>query len=387
MILPWSPLLRWYTTYSFTFVLYMGYRLGVMPTSTDSRFDKGGIAVIFKSQSPFVYGSISYMKSDEAVDGIVTPRWSTPFLLSRAIEGEERVYGAVTSLLRSITRELQRIKSFQDKTNAKLDRSRTRRTVIGSTITVDDKTVSQKIVDEQDQVYEETLNAVAPYFRRLSDLFRSQAERRQITVFDYDGKPTPTKISLVEINNLLLHARYFAIRDTELYDLFTDKKGYVTRSDIGYKIRLVEYFTEVMDFVCNFTVRDLVTKLRGIMEGISISSDIADVIFLYQNLHRLGDSIISPTTSINESFISTILNSVANSEVKKKWPNGVTPEGVVQSVKFTSPKFYPHMYNLNEKAVRVTMIVNGKDEEYILDYQDFFEQITEKFGNNRLVPC
>ena len=358
-----------------------------MSANSDSGFDNGGIAAVFKAQPPFVYGSISYMKSDEVIDGVVTPRWSTPFLLSRAIDGEERVYGAVTLLLRSIVREMQRIKGFQDKTRAKLDKSRTPRTVTGSIITVNDSTVSQKIVEEQDQVYEETLNAVAPYFRRLAELFRSRAEKQQITIFDYDGKPTPRKISLVEVNNRLLHARYFAIRDAELYDLFTDKKGYFTRSDIGYKIKLAEYFTEVMDFVCSFSVRDLVVKLRGVMKSLSISSDIADVIFLYQNLYRLGDSIFSPTVSINESFIATILNSVANSEVKKKWRNGVPPEGILQTVKFTSPKFHPRIHNLNEKAVRVTMIVNGKDEEYILNYQDFFEQLTSRFGNNRLVPC
>ena len=355
-----------------------------MSNDTDSGFDKGGIAVIYTSQPPFVYGSITYMKSDDVQDGLVKPRWSTPFLFSRTIDGTTLIYGGTTVLLDSLMHELNRIIEFQKRTNAMLTAKNVRRTTVGRTTTINVEPLGQQIVNEQDQVYEKTLIVVATYFRRLVDQFRNKANRRYLAVYDYDNKPTGRRISLSRISDLLLHARYYAIRNAELYDLFSDQQGFISRSDLGFKIKLAEYVTEVVDFVCNLTVSDLVGRLRGVMESLSISSDIADVIFLYQNLYQLGDSIISPTVSINQGFVATILNSVAASEIKKKWPSGVPSDGIVQTAKFTSPRFYPRIDNLNKKAVRVTMVVNGKPEELILDYCSFFDQLTQNFGSRPL---
>lgn len=328
---------------------------------------------------PFIYGAIHIM--DGSVDN---QWWEKPFIVSkRRPGGEEIVYGTVKRKLQKIVAQINRFDRFYLETQARLEAE-------GITPPPPDdpklpeSKLADRILDEQDELVEDVLVATSVNVRILSEIFPNKIKKRKVSVYDYDDGEVG-KIELSKIADLLLHNKYLVIKGQQVVDLMSDEKSMADEPQMGLKIDFKEYLSEVEKVVTGLTVRDLIGKLWGMTKVLSTSSSVKDIVFLTQNLYTLGDSVVGDPVPLVGGPLKTILDRVAGNYIDKVFPNNSAPKGetIPISVAFRTPRFYLES-DVNHKQIRTKVDVNGSPETLVMDYEEFFQEVSKASGNARL---
>ncbi len=345
------------------------------------------VQIVYNAEhKPYLYGAVHIIDGD-----LNSQRWESPFILSKQrSDGIEVVYGTVTRTMEKIVSQLERLKRFQSETQSKLDAAGIVPVNLESP-TLPESEVTDKILDEQEELLEDVLMTVSVNVRILSEIFPQKFRNCGIAVYDYDDKQV-SSIELGEISDLLVHNRYIVVKDEYVVDLISDEKFMAKEPQMGLKISVLEYFAEVMKAVDSITVKDLVSRLWGITKQVSASSSIKDIIFLTQNLYTMGGLVVGSDMDINSSPLKGILDRVLDQYLKRMYPASTAPEGTQVPVAFffQSPRFYLEP-DFDQKQIRIQMSVGSSPESLVsetlvMDYEEFFSQVIKASGNRQLNP-
>jgi len=336
------------------------------------------IQVIFNAEhKPYLYGAILIVDGD-----IEDHRLEGPFVISKRGTGGETAYGTVVRTIAKAWSQLEKLDSFGSEAERRLEAAGIRAADHpGSQLP--ESNLTDQILDEQEEVIEEVLLCISVYVRVLSEIFPKKLRKARVNVYGYDGSRIDN-IELSEIANLLLHQRYILIQDEYVVDLISDKQFMSEKPQLGLKISFPEYVAEVEQTLSGLTVGDLVGKLRDATKRLSSSSNIKDIVFLTQNLYTLGGLLVEDGALIAEGPLKPILDKVA-AQVAKKTPAGRRQKEVKIRLLCRIPRCYLEP-DLNDKRIRVSVEVNGTQEELALGYEDFFSEVSKAHGNTRLRP-
>ena len=335
------------------------------------------VLVIYQDHPPYLYAAIN--KPTSIPDRI---EWHSPFILSKRNQsGEEDVFGTVVRTLGRLAAQLQKLVAFSSKTAQRLHEAG---------VSTDEQSgelpatpLSDAIIDEQDDLFEEVLFLSSMYVRILAEQFPSKDDQFTVTVYDYDDLPVE-QLSVSNIGNLMAHNRYIAIRDDRVADLMSDRRYLSGDPQTGLNIKFAEYASRVSEFLESFTVRDLVEKLDQMTRELSSSSEVRDIIFLVQNLYTLG-GLVMAAPSPPSGPVKAILDRVAPRlyEQRKLQLGTAAASPIDIRAEFTTPRFYLDG-DLLDKKIKTSMIVNGNREELLMGYEQFFEMIKQSAGETKL---
>ena len=219
---------------------------------------------------PYLYGAV------HIVDGSEDHQWwERPFVVSkRRSGGSEVVYGTVTRKLEKISSQARRLQRFSLEAEAELESEGITPLAQGDSVLPVSK-VTDRIIDEQEELVEDVLLTISVNIRILSEIFPNKLKTRRVRVYDYDGGEVG-KIELGAIADLLLHNRYLVIKGDQVVDLLSDEQFLTEKPQMGLKINFHEYLSEVEKVVAGLSVRDLISKLWGITKALSKSSSIKE---------------------------------------------------------------------------------------------------------------
>lgn len=335
------------------------------------------LQLVFNAEhKPYLYGAI------HIVDGDFSNQWwEKPFVMSKRRADGETFFGTIARTLTKIKAQLERLELFRAETERRLAAAGIK-PVDQAASQLPDSVLTEQILDEQDELIEDVLLSVSVYVRVLSEIFPSKMKKAKANVYDYDDKPVDM-IELSDIANLLLHQRYIVIRDEYIVDLISDDQFMSDQAQLGLKISFPEYVAEVERAVNGLTVKDLIGKLWGETKRLSTSSSVKDIVFLTQNLYTLGGFVVDEGSPIKGGPLKPILDRVANQFLQGLNPQPPSGKTVQFQIAFRTPRFQLEP-DLSEKRVRVMVEVNGKQEQLVLGYEDFFSSVANAHGNMKL---
>ena len=339
------------------------------------------VHVFFNAQSqPYMYGAV------HIVDGTVDNQWwEKPFVVSRRklSGGQEVVYGTIHRTMEKIVSQLNRLRKFHVDSEAELAASGVIALPPEGRLSPDSE-LEVRIMDEQEELLEDVLLVVSVNIRILSEIFPDKLQDYKVNVYDYEHVHVG-EIKLSEIANLLAHNRYVVVKGDYLEDLISDRKFMSDDPAMGLRVNFGEYFAEVSRLVAEITVGDLVGKLRDSTEKLTTSSSVKDIIFLTQNLYNLGGAVLESGRSVDSGPLNTIFNRIGRQHLDSVYPK--TPEFSDVSVNvtfvFRTPRFYLQP-DLGHKKIRVEVKVNGEMEKLVMDYEDFFSEVSAAAGDMKL---
>lgn len=328
---------------------------------------------------PYLYGAVHRVHGD-----LNNQKMEKPFVVSKKRRvGEEVVYGTIRRLLEKIAFQIDKLKRFQLEAQAKLDSAGI--APLGrENPKLPESEVSERILDDQEALMEDVLINTAVDVRILSEIFPKRLKKARVAVYDYNDQSNG-QIELAKIADLLVHNRYICIRDEYVVDLLSDESFMDIKPQMGLKINFLEYIAEVEKVVYGLTVKDLVSKLWGMIKKLSASSNIRDIIYLHQNLYTLGGLVVDNGKPISTGPLKIVLDRVAFKYLEEKNPKGSPPDGsqVQFNVIFTTPRFRWEP-DLDQKQIRIEVQVNDKPEALVMGYEEFFSELLKSYGNTKL---
>ena len=338
------------------------------------------VQIVYNAEhKPYLYGAIHIIDGD-----LNSQRWEKPFVVSkRRPNGEEVVYGTVMRMLEKVKSPLDRHKRFQLESQEMLRIAGIAPLSLTDPI-LPESPMTERIIDEQDELLEEVVLTISVNIRILSEIFHKKLKKCKVTVYGYDDGREGT-IDLNGIADLLSHNRYILVKNGYVVDLISDEKFMAKKPQMGLKFSLLEYFSEVEKAVNSITVKDLVGVLWALTEKLSASSNVKDIIFLTQNLYTLGGFTVGSDIPIDAGPLKKILDRVTLDYMQRAYPQNSVPEGASVSVSatFNTPRFYLEP-ELDRKQIRVEMQVNGKPESLVMGCKDFFSEMSRAYGNRKL---
>ncbi len=343
---------------------------------TAEKFNR--VQILYNAEHhPYLYGAIHIVHGS-----LENQWWESPFVVSkRRWNGEEVVYGTVKRIVERLFSQLERLREFRSETEARLDAE-------GITPLIQENSVlpesefTARILDEQDELLEDVLLSMSANIRILSEIFSRRLKRSKVNVYDYENRCID-RIELSEIANLILHNRYILIKDQYVVDLLSDEKFMAKNPQVGLKISFPEYISEVEKIINSITVKDLITKLWGLTKNLSASSNIKDIIFLTQNLYTLGGLVLENNATIGSGPLKTIMDRVAMSHIKRIQYTEPNVTKIATTLVSDSPRFLLEP-DLNQKQICIAIHINGNLETLVMDYKEFFLEVSRGYGNRKL---
>lgn len=334
------------------------------------------VQVLFNYEhKPYVYGGI------HIVDGDIENQWcEKPFVISKMRpDGTEVVFGTVARTMEKIWSQLERLEAFRFEAEKRLAAAGVERH--GSPTQLPRSPIADQVIDEQEALLEDVLVALSVHIRVLTEVFPKKLNRAKATVYDQDGESVG-RIALSRIADLLLHNRYILIKDLHVVDLISDRSFMLEKPQLGLNINLIEYLGEVERALDDLAVSDLIGKLWGATKRLSSSSNVKDIVFLTQNLYTLGGLVLTDETQIEGGPLKSILDTVAFRVLDRP---GMPRCGEVVQIPlvFGAPRFTLDP-DLDNKQIRVSLVVNGKPEELVLGFEGFFAEVSKAHGHAKL---
>ena len=338
--------------------------------------------LLFNAEAmPYLYGLV------HRVDGNIDNQWfDKPFILSkRRANRKEVVYGTVRRTIDKVFLQLRRLEQFSSVSRSQLGAEGI---VVHEEPVLSDSEVENSIMDEQEDMIEDVLISISVYVRILSEIFPNKL-KNTVNVYDYE-RALVGGAELNNIANLLLHNRYLVIKGDEVVDLLSQEAFLIDTPQMGLKFDFNEYIEKVQDAVNELTVKDLIGVLWGITKRLVPTSNIADIVFLTQNLYALGEVMVGTDARIESGPLKTVLDRMAIQHVDRLFPRH-REQGNVEAtinVLFQTPRFYLEP-DLDNKQIRTEVHVGTnpgalEKEQLIMGYEDFFSELSAASGTRRL---
>lgn len=342
------------------------------------------LSVLYQQSGPFLYGYI------HVVRGSIDNRESSyPFIVSKHIQDKEIVYGSMIALMNKIASLKFRFDERQRAIGQSLpeDVKSSVRTVAKNNKIVHELPDSEQlnwVLQEQEELLEETISLMLLNLRILLDILSGKGDRK-ISVYDYEDKLTG-KTSLREIANLLIHSRYFVIRDEYIHDLFSDNTQLASQQRFGAKIKIAELFEEMLNCLTGIRVRDFVGVLRTQLKHLTTDSEMREIVSLIQNIHSLWFVLQERFTDNRISEVMDLLfREIQSRHIESIEKRSGNRAGVYSyQFTYTTPHFKIDE-DLSAKRIVMQLKISGQREEFKFGYEEFFDVLTKVFGNDSLL--
>ena len=350
---------------------------GTTTTETHNR-----LHIFFNTEAmPYLYGIV------HRVDGSVDNQWfEKPFILSkRKADGKEVVYGTARRTIDKIFLQLRRLEQFSSASRARLEAEGI---VVDGEAVLSDSELENRIVDEQEDLIEDVLISISVNVRILSEIFPNRL-KKTVNVYDYEDALVGNA-ELGNIANLLLHNRCLVIKGHHVVDLLSQEEFLIDTPRMGLKFDFNEYIEEVQKAVDELTVKDLIGVLWGVTKRLVPTSNIADIVFLTQNLYALGEVMVGADARVESGPLKAILDRIAQQHLDRMFPRHLVMGQVEATIGlvFSTPRFCLEP-DLDNKQIRTDVRVGTnpgelEQEKLVMGYEDFFSELSAASGTRRL---
>ena len=310
-------------------------------------------------------------------------RQSSPYILSRQLGLRRVIPGSVCESLRNVHRELEQLATELRDRVARIEGAEGERRA--------------REYHEYERLLTNRLVLISCLARNLFHTFPRLSERFSVQMFGYEGNAT-AEIRVKNLLDLFVHNRYMNLRNEYITDLVSEKlpDGTVIADDfMGHRFRVEDFLSEIRIAIESVTIKDLSTRLRAGVKALDLDTPYQDIVFLVQNTESFSDLLEATIPSGSYDFILDVL-----------FPGSEIPEAVLAAAKGgeirTEIRFRnPHVgigERVDEKKVRITVkaeveySVGGRvvhrasdDRRKELGYADFFDQVVQRFGQEKLL--
>ena len=191
-------------------------------------------------------------------------------------------------------------------------------------------------------------------------------------------------MSLKNIADLLMHHRSFVVRDGNLCDLYSGNDQLMSQRLFGSKTKVQELFDATLEVLGGIRVRDFAGMLRSRLERLSVDSEPRDLIFLIQNIHSL--SLIIRDRVSDDRFPQML--ELLFRELRKRQHAEMDRYPETPKMTFTyafGPPTFKIADEVSTRQLAMDIKINGKVENFLFGYDEFFGALTQTYGDDALV--
>ena len=229
-------------------------------------------------------------------------------------------------------------------------------------------------VHQEEEEDKDKLLLIAIHMRNLME---TMSGKHNISLSVYDRKGVKRgSISLVELCSMLVHHRYAALVDWRIIDLFTGNRELAEHGFAAPIIDRHELVQAVSTSLKSFTCNDLIGLLRARLSKLSSSSERRELIFITQNVHSLAKLI----RGLDIAERSPVLSLIFRDEIKQlsQVQKGHSEDMHVKNLEFKVAN------DIATRALMITANVNGESRQYLVDYTDLFDVMSQAFGDKSI---
>lgn len=347
------------------------------------------LIVAYQRVEPYLYGAVSLVGHEAVAKGGTIPlEWSYPFVVSKHLGDREIVYGSIAHLIgeaaKPIFRSNHRIRALADslpeKVQASMRMYRTENALIHESPSSE---LPDWFIQQQEDLNKEGLMLSGLHLRTLLEML-SGRRNKPVPVYDYEGNANGT-VTLNALFHMLMHHRYYVISGEYVHDIFSDRSQLESPRLFGSKVKSAELFNLVLAYLSEITINDFIGVLRGNLERLTVDSQPREIMFAVQNVHSLaeiiGDRISDSRFPQMQELLFKEFTENEKVKIKTARMHGRTIKLVRQ---FRKPMFQIDPA-LQQRRIKMSININNKSESFEFDQKQFFEVLSDVFGDDSLV--
>ena len=240
-----------------------------------------------------------------------------------------------------------------------------------------------KVFHKQEEMIKDALLLSSTHIRTLLEDFDGRANF-PIPIYDAKGNLADSA-SMAEVFNTLGHYRYCMVSGEFVHDIFSKENKLGKYAKLGVKIKTVDLFDAVYKFVSMIRVRDFTGKLRGHLERLKVHSEISDIILAVQNVYSISRLFQERLDS--DALIRVLLDDRRTAR-EEQMLREAEASGLLE-VRFTrrmEEPVFSIVDQLASKSIRVSIVINGKKEDFDYRWEELFDRLVGVYGDESLVP-
>ena len=235
--------------------------------------------------------------------------------------------------------------------------------------------------------------------RNVFHTFPRLSEQYSVPMFDYGGKATDA-IRVKELLDLFVHNRYMNLQNEYITDLVSAKLPdgtMIAEGFMGHKFKVQDFLSQVAEAIESVTIKDLTTRLRGGVKSLNLDTPYQEIVFLVQNITSFSDLLEATITSGSYDFMLNLLFPASEIPASVRAAAKGREVRVREEVRFRNP----HVRvgdRVDEKNVKISAKADvdysvggrvvhreSRERDKELDYGDFFDQVVQAVGQQKLL--
>ena len=338
--------------------------------------------LLYRYVGSYLYGALHVVRGDAQ-----NQESSYPFIISKQFQGREIVYGSVLNMMEKVAGPFFRFDSWQRSLKETMPpefRTSVQADMQAGRVThqLPESEFSHVILHEIDERLEDAILLSSLHLRNLLEVFSGRGDK-QVGLYDYEDNRIGT-VSLKVIADLLMHHRYFVVRGGYLCDIYSGDEQLTSPRLFGSKIEVQELANVTLELLGGIRIRDFAGMLRSRLERLSVDSEPRDVIFLIQNIHSL--SLIIRDRIADDRFPQML--ELLFRELRGRQHAEMDRRPEIPEMTFTyafGPPTFKIADELSTRQLGMDIRINGKVENFLFGYEEFFGALTGIYGNDPLV--
>ena len=198
--------------------------------------------------------------------------------------------------------------------------------------------------------------------------------------------------------DLFVHNRYMNLQNEYITDLVSAKLpdgAMIAEGFMGHKFKVQDFLSQVAEAIESVSIKDLATRLRGGVKSLNLDTPYQEIVFLVQNITSFSDLLEATIPSESYDFMLNIL--FPASEIPASVQAAAKGREVRYEIRFRNPHVGVDN-RVDEKHVKLSVkadvdyLVGGRvvhresgEREKKLDYGDFFDQVVQAVGEQKLL--
>ena len=331
-----------------------------------------------------VYVCIQCFRQQPGQEPVGAPyRQSSPYVLSRQLGSRRVIPGSVCESLKNLSRQLEQLTVSAGERVARIESAEA------------DQRGEEYF--EYDRHFTNSLVLISCLARNVFHTFPRLSEQYSVQMFDYGGKAMD-EIRVKELLDLFVHNRYMNLQNEYIIDLVSAKLPdgtMIAEGFMGHKFKVQDFLSQVAEAIESVSIKDLATRLRGGVKSLNLDTPYQEIVFLVQNITSFSDLLEATIPSGSYDFMLNIL--FPASEIPASVQAAAKGREVRYEIRFRNPHVGVDN-RVDEKHVKLSVkadvdyLVGGRvvhresgEREKKLDYGDFFDQVVQAVGEQKLL--
>ena len=311
-------------------------------------------------------------------------RQSSPYVLARSYGHRRVIPGSVCESVMNLKSQLQQLGGALHELVPKVENAS------GQQRNVEYEKYERHLVN--------SLILISCLARNLFHRFPRLAEQFYVQMYDYEGKLSE-RIRVKNLLDLFVHNRYINLQNEYITDLVSEQPPESTLSTeafMGHRFKFGEFLRAIEEATDSITIKDLTIRLRGGIKSLNLDTPYQDIVFLVQNMESLSQVLEATIPTRGYDFILNTL--FPASEIPEKVLSAAGRREVKNTIRFRSP----HVKicdDIDDKKVSIAIthdieyrvagkVVHsalGQKRRKDVDYESFFDNVINQFGNEPLL--